>query len=264
MNRISGLPNYFEQQDIDLTNINSETITNTGLIQSGDIHSSDGQFDHIVIGDASTGSLSSVNCTITSLACEDYKYKNTAGDTRNNRNTSYTTANSLWYSFQPVANTLGGLNGPYLGLKTLLSIPNAELKVGSILKLSMGLTIEDNFPASGNYVEWSMQLGASTNAPVLFTTNPPHNPTTHIQIETTLVVVAKSAYSPVGGNYDFVIVSKYTDTNSTSRTLVWSGLEQAVGYLATSDCIVQYSYKLNGTSTNVIFNRGAYSLYQVD
>ena len=255
MNQLTGLPNYFEQQSVDLTHITSETINNSQHLATDGLSSNSASITSLAASSVVSTSTTSGSLTAGTVTGENIKYKNTGG-VFDNLNVSYNTVNSLFYSFIPPANNWASLQP---APPTVLAVPNDDIKIGSRFVLKIGLEVQDLNPGSTNTIDWKLRMGNTGFTAVLFTTNPPHNQSTTIQIETEIVVVDKTAT-----HYDFVVSSFYRDkSGSSTQSLVYSAQELNHTLFNVHPVNFEYSFKVHGTTGLFTVNRGIYSLYQI-
>jgi hypothetical protein len=219
-------------------------------------------------GNITTNSLNSTTGTITTLSCDsitskDYKYQDADANVYSNLNISYNSTALLFYSWIPQSpNNWWELQNNVS--RTVLKVPNDNIRVGSTFHLSMGLEIKDITQASPNIVDFALKLGNGTIAQLGFSTEPPKNLTpTIVSLNCDIVCTAKTIVAPL--EYDFVIKCDFVENNNNQniiKTYNKSSLIQSVPYVVGNDNFMNFMYRINGSNGFTTYERGVYRLYQ--
>ncbi len=219
-------------------------------------------------GNITTNSFNSTTGTITTLSCDtvtskEYKYQDSGANVYDNLNISYNSTALLFYSWIPQSpNNWWELQNNVS--RTVLKVPNDNLKVGSTFHLSMGLEIKDLTQASPNIVDFALKLGNGTISPLGFSTEPPKHLTPIIvTIDCDIICTGKTIVNPL--EYDFVIRANFTENNDNQvihNHYNKSSLIQNVPYVVGNDNFMNFMYRINGSNGQTTYERGVYRLYQ--
>ena len=245
MNTISGTSIVCcSNQDITHDDITSTTITNSGLITTLDLKAT----NHI---DTAT------------LTATEYEYKDSGANIYDNLNISYNAIPLLFYSWIPqTAGFWWELQNNVS--RTVLKVPNDNIKVGSTFHLSMGLEIKDLTAASPNIVDFALKLGSGTISQLGFATEPPKSLTPIIvSIDADIICTAKTVVAPL--EYSFIIRANFTENNdsqATQNNYVKSSLIQNIPYVLGTPNFMNFMYQITGSNGSTTYERGVYRLYQ--
>lgn len=219
-------------------------------------------------GNITTNSLNSTTGTITTLSTDsitskEYKYQDADANVYDNLNISYNSTALLFYSWIPqTAGSWWELQNNVS--RTVLKVPNDNIKVGSTFHLSMGLEIKDLTQASPNIVDFALKLGNGTISQLGFSTEPPKHLTPIIvTIDCVIICTAKTTTNPL--EYDFLIRANFIENNDNQvihNNYNKSSLIQNVPYVIGTDNFLNFMYRINGSNGQTTYERGVYRLYQ--
>lgn len=243
--------------DIKTDSLNSNTINNSGVLNTNSITN---------ILDIKTDVLTSSTITNTNtINTNSLKSKNNYFITAFNNEIynnyiNYTSNINIWQIIIPLQSTiyhhLQNVVNP--NQRTLLYIQNNDIQIGTKFNLKLGMQIVDSQNASGKIYIFALFINSTDME--IGRTPPPKNQTfTYINVNCDIVCSAKS-----NGLYSFVISSQFSfsnDNNGVNDTFIYNN--QLTNIPEDINNVIEIKYReLNGNNTQVLFNRGIYQLFK--
>jgi hypothetical protein len=219
----------------------------------------------ITVDSFNADNLNLNNLEIDSLTSKEYKFKDDDNNTYDNLNISYNSNSFLFYSWIPqTAGQWWGFQVLSNSGRTILKVPNDNIRIGSTFHLSLGLEIQDSTQASQNVVDIGLKLGNGSIHSLGFSTEPPKHLTPIIvTIDCCIICTAKTTVAPL--EYDFIIRANFIENNDNQvmhNNYNKSLLIQNVPYVVGNDNFMEFMYRINGSNGFTTYERGVYRLFQ--